>query len=43
MNFRRRTLATVCRLREGRIAAIETYLSDVEGMNRFFVERPQES
>ena len=29
-------LATVCRLREGRIAEIETFLSDVLGMNRFF-------
>ena len=28
-------LATVCRLREGRIAEIETFLSDVPGMNRF--------
>ena len=31
-------LATVCRLRDGRIAEIETYLSDVPGMNRFFAE-----
>ncbi|AOP47776.1 nuclear transport factor 2 family protein [Streptomyces lydicus] len=30
-------LTTVCRLREGRIADIETYLSDVPGMNAFFV------
>ena len=30
-------LATVCRLRDGRIASIETYLSDVPGMNAFFV------
>ncbi|MET9183514.1 nuclear transport factor 2 family protein [Kitasatospora aureofaciens] len=30
-------LATVCRLRDGRIADIETYLSDVPGMNAFFV------
>ncbi|RCG23659.1 nuclear transport factor 2 family protein [Streptomyces diacarni] len=30
-------LATVCRLRDGKIAAIETYLSDVPGMNAFFV------
>ncbi len=30
-------LCTVCRLRDGRIAAIETYLSDVPGMNAFFV------
>ncbi|MFD4635449.1 nuclear transport factor 2 family protein [Streptomyces sp. NPDC058284] len=29
-------LATVCRLRDGRIASIETYLSDVPGMNAFF-------
>lgn len=29
-------LATVCRLRDGRIAEVETYLSDVVGMNRFF-------
>ncbi|MBZ4319769.1 nuclear transport factor 2 family protein [Streptomyces huiliensis] len=30
-------LATVCRLRDGKIASIETYLSDVAGMNAFFV------
>lgn len=30
-------LSTVCRLRDGRIASIETYLSDVPGMNTFFV------
>ena len=29
-------LATVCRLRDGRIAEIETFLSDVPGMDRFF-------
>lgn len=29
-------LATVCRLCEGRIAEVETFLSDVPGMNRFF-------
>lgn len=29
-------LATVCTLREGKIAAIETYLSDLPGMNAFF-------
>ncbi|CCB78057.1 MULTISPECIES: nuclear transport factor 2 family protein [Streptomycetaceae] len=29
-------LATVCFLRDGKIAAIETYLSDVPGMNAFF-------
>jgi hypothetical protein len=33
-------LATVCRIREGKIVAIETYLSDVDGMNRFFADRP---
>ncbi len=30
-------LTTVCSLRNGRIADIETYLSDVPGMNAFFV------
>ncbi|WP_329561560.1 nuclear transport factor 2 family protein [Kitasatospora sp. NBC_01266] len=30
-------LATVCLLDGGRIRAIETYLSDVPGMNAFFV------
>lgn len=30
-------LATVCTLSDGKISAIETYLSDVEGMNAFFV------
>ncbi|MFD8839506.1 MULTISPECIES: nuclear transport factor 2 family protein [Streptomyces] len=30
-------LSTVCRLRDGKIAEIETYLSDVPGMNAFFV------
>jgi ketosteroid isomerase-like protein len=29
-------LATVCTLRDGRIVAIETYLSDLDGMNAFF-------
>ncbi|GGA83113.1 hypothetical protein GCM10011491_08200 [Brucella endophytica] len=29
-------LATVCRLRDGRIVEVETFLSDVPGMNRFF-------
>jgi ketosteroid isomerase-like protein len=29
-------LSTVCFLRDGKIAAIETYLSDVDGMNAFF-------
>lgn len=31
-------LATVCRLRDGKIAEIETFLSDVPGMNRFFAQ-----
>jgi uncharacterized protein len=30
-------LATVCRLQDGKIAAIETFLSDVSGMNAFFI------
>lgn len=30
-------VSTVCRVQEGRIAAIETYLSDVAGMDAFFV------
>jgi ketosteroid isomerase-like protein len=30
-------LATVCTLGDGRIVAIETYLSDLDGMNAFFV------
>ncbi|MFI9047420.1 nuclear transport factor 2 family protein [Streptomyces sp. NPDC053427] len=30
-------LSTVCRLRDGKIASIETYLSDIPGMNAFFV------
>ena len=29
-------LATVCRVRDGRIAFIETFLSDVNGMDAFF-------
>lgn len=33
-------LATVCRLRGGRICEIETYLSDVPGMDRFFSVEP---
>jgi uncharacterized protein len=33
-------LATVCRLRDGRIAEIETFLSDFDGMNRFFTHEP---
>jgi hypothetical protein len=31
-------LATVLRVRDGKITAIETFLSDVEGMNAFFVK-----
>ncbi|GAA1908207.1 nuclear transport factor 2 family protein [Streptantibioticus ferralitis] len=30
-------VSTVCRLRDGKIAHIESYLSDVPGMNTFFV------
>lgn len=30
-------LATVCTLQNGKITAIETYLSDVDGMNAFFI------
>jgi hypothetical protein len=30
-------LATVCRLKDGKIAEIETFLSDVDGMNAFFI------
>jgi ketosteroid isomerase-like protein len=33
-------LATVCLISEGRIVAIETYLSDVDGMNKFFADLP---
>ena len=33
-------LATVCRIGEGKIVAIETYLSDVDGMNTFFADLP---
>ncbi len=29
-------LSIVCFVRDGKIAAIETYLSDVDGMNAFF-------
>lgn len=29
-------LATVCRLHDGRIVEIETFLSDLPGMNAFF-------
>ncbi len=30
-------LATVCFLRDGKISAIHTFLSDIDGMNAFFV------
>jgi ketosteroid isomerase-like protein len=30
-------LATVCQLKNGKIAAIETFLSSVDGMNAFFI------
>ncbi|OKH45264.1 ketosteroid isomerase [Calothrix sp. HK-06] len=30
-------LATVCRLKDSKIVEIETFLSDVEGMNAFFI------
>lgn len=30
-------LATVCQLKDGKIAAIETFLSDVDRMNAFFI------
>ncbi|OKH58214.1 ketosteroid isomerase [Scytonema sp. HK-05] len=30
-------LATVCRLKDNKIAAIETFLSDVDRMNAFFI------
>ena len=33
-------LATVCRLREGLISEVETFLSDVEGMDAFFSVEP---
>jgi len=33
-------LSTVCTIDDGRIVAIETYLSDVDGMNAFFTDRP---
>lgn len=35
-------LAVVCRLRDGLIAEVETFLSDVPGMDRFFADRPPE-
>lgn len=31
-------LATVCTVQDGRVTRIETYLSDVDGMNAFFAE-----
>ncbi len=34
-------LATVCMIRGDRIAGIETYLSDLDGMNVFFADRPE--
>lgn len=30
-------LATVCQLRAGKISGIDTYISDIEGFNAFFV------
>jgi uncharacterized protein len=33
-------LATVCTIRDGRITTIETFLSDVDGMNAFFADLP---
>lgn len=30
-------LATVCRLKDSKIALVETFLSDVDGMNAFFI------
>ena len=33
-------LATVCTIVDRRIARIETYLSDVDGMNAFFTDAP---
>jgi ketosteroid isomerase-like protein len=30
-------LATICSLRDGRISRIDTYLSDVDMLNAFFV------
>ena len=33
-------LATVCAIVDGRIGRIETYLSDVDGMNAFFADPP---
>jgi ketosteroid isomerase-like protein len=33
-------LATVCTITDGRISAVETYLSDVDGMNAYFSSPP---
>ena len=33
-------LATVCTITDGRISAVETYLSDLDGMNAFFADEP---
>jgi ketosteroid isomerase-like protein len=33
-------LATVCTITDGRISKIETYLSDLDGMNAFFADAP---
>lgn len=33
-------LATVCTIQDSHIVAIETYLSDVDGMNAFFADLP---
>jgi uncharacterized protein len=33
-------LATVCTISDGKISKIETYLSDVDGMNAFFAVPP---
>jgi uncharacterized protein len=30
-------LATVCQLKDSKIAAMETFLSDIDGMNTFFI------
>ncbi|MHC5760493.1 nuclear transport factor 2 family protein [Nostoc sp.] len=30
-------LATVCQFKDNRIAALETFLSDIDGMNAFFI------
>jgi uncharacterized protein len=33
-------LATVCTIADGKIASVETYLSDLDGMNTFFADLP---